>query len=76
MNGAIESPLWRRDPEFETLVRESGSETAALTRIASLSPPLARCNEKQDPARLARLLLNDDANVSGVTLVVGSADTL
>ena len=76
MNGAIESALWRRDPVFETLVRENGNEAAALAKLAALSPALARCGEKQDPARLARMLLGDEANVSGVILVADDGNTL
>lgn len=74
MNGAIESALWRRDPEFEVLVRECGSETSAIAQLVNLPPSLARCEQKQDPARLARLLLSDDANANGVTLVVDGAN--
>jgi len=76
LNGAIASPLWRRDPIFETLVGEAGGETAALAKLEALSPPLARCAQKQDLPRLARLLLGDDAGVSGVTLVADTGDTL
>ncbi|MFT3729609.1 MAG: SDR family NAD(P)-dependent oxidoreductase [Terricaulis sp.] len=76
MNGGIESALWRRDPEFETLVREQGSEAAALTKLSQISPPLARCNAKQDCTRLAQILLGDEASVSGVTLVAGPSDKL
>ena len=76
MNGAIESDLWRADPVFETLVREHGGEATALSKIDQLSPPLARCEEKQAPARLARLLLGDETNVSGVTLVADASNTL
>ena len=76
LNGAIDSPLWRRDPIFETLVRDSGGEPAALAKIEAFSPPLARCDEKQDLLRLARLLLGDDTGVSGVTLVADAANTL
>lgn len=76
MNGAIASPLWRRDPLFETLVREAGGETPALTALAQLSPPLARCDEKRDLPQLARLLLGDDASASGVILVADAGHTL
>jgi len=69
LNGAIDSPLWRRDPIFESLAQSSGGEVAGLAKLARMSPPLARCAEKQDLPRLARLLLGDEANVSGVTLV-------
>ena len=76
MNGAIYSPLWRRDTIFEALVRETGGEAAALAKLEQLSPPLARCDEKQDVPRLARLLLGDDTGVSGVTLVADTGNTL
>jgi NAD(P)-dependent dehydrogenase (short-subunit alcohol dehydrogenase family) len=69
LDGAIDSPLWRRDPVFEALAAGAGGETAALVKLERLSPPLARCAQKQDLARLALLLLGDEANVSGVTLV-------
>ena len=76
LHGVIDSPLWRRDPIFETLVRDSGGEPAALAKIEAFSPPLARCDEKQDLPRLARLLLGDDTGVSGVTLVADAGNTL
>jgi 3-oxoacyl-[acyl-carrier protein] reductase len=76
LNGAIDSPLWRRDPVFEVLARDTGDEVGALMRLERMSPPLAKCSEKQDLARLARLLLGDAAGVSGVTLVADSGYAL
>ena len=76
LSGAIESPLWRRDPDFETMTRAAGNEASALAQLERLSPPLAKCGEKQDVARLAHLLLSDEAGVSGVTLVADSGYTV
>jgi hypothetical protein len=70
-----ESALWRNDAAFDALVREAGSEPAAMTRLAAMDPPLARCNGKRDPAQLAHLLLSNDA-AAGVTLVVDASPAL
>ena len=66
--GALESPLWRRDPDFSALVRDAGDEVGALGHIARQSIPLVRCGADQDVPRLVRLLLSDDVTTSGATL--------
>jgi short chain dehydrogenase len=70
-----ESALWRNDAAFDALVREAGGESAAMTRLAAMDPPLARCGGKRDPAQLAHLLLSNDA-AAGVTLVVDASPAL
>ena len=74
--GAVESPLWRRDPDFAKLVGDAGDEIGALAHIARQSIPLVRCGGDQDIARLVRLLLSDDVTASGATLVVDAGHTL
>ena len=64
---------WR--PSLQALVL-AGTEFAALSNLERMSPPLARCAGKQDLGRLARLLLGDEANVSGVTLVAEAQTAL
>ncbi|MBS0385970.1 MAG: SDR family oxidoreductase [Proteobacteria bacterium] len=76
INGATESPLWRRDPEFATLLKEVGDEIGVLNRIAKGSIPLVRCSANQDVLRLVRLLLSDDSAVSGATLAVDGGTPL
>ena len=56
LNGAVESALWRRDPDFATLIREKSDEIGALNHIAANSVPLVRCGASQDILRLVRLL--------------------
>lgn len=76
LSGAVESALWRRDPDFATLIRETRDEIGALNHIAAKSIPLVRCGTSQDILRLVRLLLSDDSAVSGATLAVDAAPTV
>lgn len=76
INGAVESALWRRDPDFASLLKEAGDEIAVLDRIDKRAIPLVRCSASQDPLRLIRLLLSDDSAVSGATLAVDGAASL
>ena len=76
INGAVESALWRRDPDFASLLKEAGDEIAVLDRIDKRSIPLVRCSASQDVLRLIRLLLSDDSAVSGATLAVDGAANL
>jgi NAD(P)-dependent dehydrogenase (short-subunit alcohol dehydrogenase family) len=76
INGAVESALWRRDPDFASLFKEAGDEIGVLDRIDKRSIPLVRCSASQDPLRLIRLLLSDDSAVSGATLAVDGATSL
>jgi 2-keto-3-deoxy-L-fuconate dehydrogenase len=70
LNGAVESALWRRDPDFAALIREKRDEIGALNHIAANTIPLVRCGATQDILRLVRLLLSDDSAISGATLAV------
>lgn len=70
INGAVDSALWRRDPDFAALLKEAGDEIGVLDRIAKRSVPLVRCSGDQDVLRLIRLLLSDDSTLSGATLAV------
>lgn len=76
ITGAVESALWRRDPDFADLLKEASDEIGVLDRIAKRSIPLVRCSASQDVLRLIRLLLSDDSAVSGATLAVDGAPTL
>jgi len=76
INGAVESALWRRDPDFATLLKEAKDEVGVLDRIAKRSIPLVRCSASQDVLRLIRLLLSDDSAVSGATLAVDGGPAL
>ena len=76
INGAVESALWRRDPDFASLLKEAGDEIAVLDRIAKRSIPLVRCSASQDVLRLIRLFLSDDSALSGATLAVDGAANL
>lgn len=76
LNGAVESALWRRDPDFAALIAKAGDEIGALNHIATNAIPLVRCGASQDVLRLVRLLLADDSAVSGATLAVDAAPAL
>jgi NAD(P)-dependent dehydrogenase (short-subunit alcohol dehydrogenase family) len=76
INGAVESALWRRDPDFASLLKEAGDEIGVLDRIDKRAIPLVRCSASQDALRLIRLLLSDDSAISGATLVVDGAASL
>jgi NAD(P)-dependent dehydrogenase (short-subunit alcohol dehydrogenase family) len=76
INGAVESALWRRDPDFASLLKEAGDEIGVLDRIDKRSIPLVRCSAGQDVLRLIRLLLSDDSTISGATLAVDGAASL
>lgn len=76
INGAVESALWRRDPDFATLLKEAKDEASVLDQIAKRAIPLVRCSAAQDVLRLIRLLLSDDSTLSGATLAVDGAPAL
>jgi len=67
---------WRTAPHLSQLIAETGSEQAALVRIAALSPRVARVDKDEDTARLILLLLADDAPLTGATLIMDGALTL
>ena len=76
VHGNVESPLWRRDPDFASLLRDAHDEVGVLDHIARQSIPLVRCGAGQDILRLVRLLLTDDSTVSGATLAVDASPAL
>lgn len=69
-SGGSETPAWSALPLFQDMLREKGSEQAALDAIAKLATPLARFADAGDVARLIVMLLSDDAPITGATLVV------
>jgi NAD(P)-dependent dehydrogenase (short-subunit alcohol dehydrogenase family) len=65
-----DAALIAKAPLFGDIVRETGSERAALEIISALSPRLARYDADVELMRLASLLLSDESSISGATLVV------
>jgi NAD(P)-dependent dehydrogenase (short-subunit alcohol dehydrogenase family) len=74
--GGVETPMWRKVPMFQDLVRQEGSERAAFDAIAKLATPLARYAGADDIARLIVMLLSDESPITGATLVVDGGYTL
>lgn len=74
--GGADTPMWDAMPWFRDLVRETGGDRAALEKIATLTPPLARYAKSDDVAKLIMALLSDDGPITGATLVVDGGYTL
>jgi NAD(P)-dependent dehydrogenase (short-subunit alcohol dehydrogenase family) len=74
--GGVETPMWRRVPMFQELVRETGSERAAFDHLAQLATPLGRYATAEDIARLAEMLLLDASPITGAVLVADGGYTL
>ncbi|MBI1251584.1 MAG: SDR family oxidoreductase [Alphaproteobacteria bacterium] len=74
--GGVETPMWREQPFFQDLLRETGSERAAFDRLAAGATPLGRYASADEVARLMEHLLCDSAPVTGATLVVDGGYTL
>jgi 2-keto-3-deoxy-L-fuconate dehydrogenase len=74
--GGADTPAWAAMPWFQDLIRETGGERAALEKIATLAPPLARYAKSADLVRLIMMLLSDEAPITGATLVVDGGYTL
>lgn len=74
--GGEETPNWREAPVFQDLVRENGSERAALDALARTASPLARFTGAQDSVRMALMLLTEASPITGATLVVDAGYTL
>ncbi len=68
--GGAETPMWQSLPWFADMMREAGSERAALDALARLALPLARYAQTDDIARLITMLLSDESAITGATLVV------
>jgi NAD(P)-dependent dehydrogenase (short-subunit alcohol dehydrogenase family) len=69
-HSGAQTPVWPQLPWFSDLVRDHGSERAALVRLGRFSAPLARYAESEDLVRLMVMLLSDDTRITGATLVV------
>jgi 2-keto-3-deoxy-L-fuconate dehydrogenase len=74
--GGAETPNWASMPWFQELVRETGGERAALDKVATLTPPLARHEKTEKIATLIMMLLSDETPITGATLVVDGGYTL
>jgi len=74
--GGVETPMWRSQPFFQQMVRETGSERAAFDRIAREATPLGRYAQADDVARLIDMLLTDPAPLTGAVLSVDGGYTL
>lgn len=61
---------------FQDLMQETGSERAAMERIAALAAPLVRYGGSETITRAIMLLLSDQTPVTGTTLVVDAGPAL
>jgi NAD(P)-dependent dehydrogenase (short-subunit alcohol dehydrogenase family) len=76
VSGGVETPMLRKAPMFQDLVRQKGGERAAFDAIAKQATPLARYAGADDIARLTLMLLSDESAITGATLVVDGGYTL
>ncbi|MGD9967289.1 MAG: SDR family NAD(P)-dependent oxidoreductase [Hyphomonadaceae bacterium] len=74
--GGAETPMWNETPWFQDIVKETGTELAALDKISQLPMPMARYAHGGDVGRLITMLLTEEAPVTGATLVVDGGYTL
>ncbi len=68
--GGLDAAMWREAPLFQDLVRETGSERAAIEHLGQLAAPFARYDGSDDIARLIALLFTDSTTLTGAALVV------
>lgn len=68
--GGLDAAMWREAPLFQDLVRQTGSERAAIEHIGQLAAPFARYGASGDIARLIGLLFTDSTTLTGAALVV------
>jgi NAD(P)-dependent dehydrogenase (short-subunit alcohol dehydrogenase family) len=74
--GGPDTPMWNDMPWFHDLVRETGNESTAFSKIAHLQRPLARYAQGGDVGRLIVMLLAEEAPITGATLVVDGGGAL
>lgn len=74
--GGPTTPMWDDMPWFQDLVRDTGSENAALDKVAHMQRPLARYAQAGDVNRLIIMLLAEEAHITGATLVVDGGGSL
>jgi NAD(P)-dependent dehydrogenase (short-subunit alcohol dehydrogenase family) len=74
--GGVETPMWRSVAMFQDLVRETGDERAAFSRLAEMSTPLGQYATADDIARHIETLLVDPAPITGAALVIDGGYTL
>lgn len=65
----VTTPIWRSEPFFNDLARDSGSEAAAFDTIAKAGTPLGRFASAEEIAEQIAFLLSDAAaTITGATL--------
>lgn len=74
--GGVETPLFRGNGFFDTLIEKTGSERGALDALAARTP-LGRYATASEAARLALFLLGDEAGqITGANLIADAGMTL
>ena len=68
--GGGDTEAWRAIPSFQDLVRECGSDRAALDRVAVLAMPLVRYQNAHDVIPLAVGLLTENSPISGAAFAI------
>jgi 2-keto-3-deoxy-L-fuconate dehydrogenase len=74
--GGPETPNWAALPWFKELVTREGSERGAFDAIPRLPTPLARYAKDDSITRLITMMLSDESQTTGATLVVDGGYTL
>jgi len=74
--GVTELPMLAAQPWFKELVQKEGGAREALEAIARLPTPIARYASGDNLSKLILMLLSDESQISGATLVVDGGYTL